>query len=296
MSLEFTKLSEVAVAESISENASVLVEDGGEVKRVAKSKVCGGGGASSWNDLTDKPFYDLPTGGNTLFWDGNMEGLEELYPESGMYRICDSAPTYEELQNGFSGVIRCGDYLQQSNPQTSIIIEHDESTGMAIVSLGFIGLYCIPNDVEVEGTVVKKGVYTAVAEEDGMHCYIYAFTVTEYAGFPIPKPLSIKYMDTGYINGLIKKHFDETTVVLEQRDKYLYRPNTDTTDVADRLTMEELKAYVDERKRVYIYYGGGTYTATAVIPNTNNGYGTVHCVMAGGYSVFYTAEYVPETT
>lgn len=42
------------VTENISENASVLVEDGGEVKRVAKSKVGGGGGATSLDDLLMK--------------------------------------------------------------------------------------------------------------------------------------------------------------------------------------------------------------------------------------------------
>lgn len=40
--MEFTKLSEVIVAEEISEAAHVLVEDGGEVKRVAKTMVGGG--------------------------------------------------------------------------------------------------------------------------------------------------------------------------------------------------------------------------------------------------------------
>lgn len=41
MSLKFKKLSEVTVVEGISDSAHVLVEDGGEVKRVAKDVVGG---------------------------------------------------------------------------------------------------------------------------------------------------------------------------------------------------------------------------------------------------------------
>ena len=41
---EFKKLSEVEMLESTSDNTTVLVEDSGEIKRVAKSKVGGAGG------------------------------------------------------------------------------------------------------------------------------------------------------------------------------------------------------------------------------------------------------------
>ena len=42
MGYNFKKLSEVAVAESVSNSANVLVEDGGEIKRISKSMVGGG--------------------------------------------------------------------------------------------------------------------------------------------------------------------------------------------------------------------------------------------------------------
>lgn len=41
---EFKKLSEVEQIESASENATVLIEEGGEIKRVAKKQVGGAGG------------------------------------------------------------------------------------------------------------------------------------------------------------------------------------------------------------------------------------------------------------
>jgi hypothetical protein len=41
---EFKKLSEVEQVQTVSDNATVLVEEGGEIKRVAKSEVGGAGG------------------------------------------------------------------------------------------------------------------------------------------------------------------------------------------------------------------------------------------------------------
>jgi hypothetical protein len=40
---EFKKLSEVEQIETVSDNATVLVEEGGEIKRVPKTEVGGGG-------------------------------------------------------------------------------------------------------------------------------------------------------------------------------------------------------------------------------------------------------------
>ena len=61
----------------------------------------GSGGVSSWNDLTDKPFGDLPTGGDTLYFDGNRDGLEFV---TWQYKISDVVVTPEDLVNGYSTV------------------------------------------------------------------------------------------------------------------------------------------------------------------------------------------------
>lgn len=44
----------------------------------------GGSGSYSWNDLTDKPFYDETTA--PIIWDGNTEGKETM---DGLYRVYD---------------------------------------------------------------------------------------------------------------------------------------------------------------------------------------------------------------
>ena len=72
---EFKDMATIDVAEAVSESAHVLIEDGGVIKRMSKSavgkvKTVNGtepdengnievetASSSSWNDLTDKPFY-----------------------------------------------------------------------------------------------------------------------------------------------------------------------------------------------------------------------------------------------
>ena len=97
---EFQKLSEVEKLETASDNASVLVEEGGEIKRVPKKEVGGAGGyiaTLTINDLENPP----------VAWDGEFV-LSENYDE-----------LYEVLCAGGSAWI---DYtaLSQSAPEPSL--------------------------------------------------------------------------------------------------------------------------------------------------------------------------------
>ena len=57
MGYEFTKITDVDIVETSTETTNVLVEMDGTVKRVPVKEI-GGAGVSSWNDLTDRPFYE----------------------------------------------------------------------------------------------------------------------------------------------------------------------------------------------------------------------------------------------
>lgn len=97
---EFKKLSEVEKLETASDDASVLVEEGGEIKRVPKKEVGGAGGyvaTLTINDLENPP----------VEWDGHFV-LSENYDE-----------LYEVLCAGGSAWI---DYtvLSQSAPEPSL--------------------------------------------------------------------------------------------------------------------------------------------------------------------------------
>jgi hypothetical protein len=53
--LKFKSYGELDISESLIESSHVIIEENGEVKRFPANSI--GGGVSSWNDLTDKPFY-----------------------------------------------------------------------------------------------------------------------------------------------------------------------------------------------------------------------------------------------
>ena len=56
--METKRITDLTILESLSDAANVLVEENGEAKRVPAGNL---GGASSWNDLTDKPFWAAET-------------------------------------------------------------------------------------------------------------------------------------------------------------------------------------------------------------------------------------------
>lgn len=67
---EFKKLSEVEQVQTVSDTATVLVEDGGEIKRVAKSEV-GGNGVGGYIIKLENSYID----------DDGMFRFEESYDE-----------------------------------------------------------------------------------------------------------------------------------------------------------------------------------------------------------------------
>lgn len=57
-------------------------------------------GASSWNDLTDKPFGETVVSGDTLTWDGNTDGLVSVWGVG--FKVSDAVITKEDCANGLS--------------------------------------------------------------------------------------------------------------------------------------------------------------------------------------------------
>lgn len=73
MSLEFTKLSEAEQIETVSDKATVLIEDNGEIKRAPKKEVGGAGGYIATYTASDME-SDIDWGGIVL-----SENYDELY-------------------------------------------------------------------------------------------------------------------------------------------------------------------------------------------------------------------------
>ena len=93
---DFKKLSAVDTVETVSKSANVLIEEKGIIKKVAKDALKG---ATSWNDLEDKPFYEETKVVNeplNITWDGNPEGLVSV--TDVLYKISDAILTDEQIK------------------------------------------------------------------------------------------------------------------------------------------------------------------------------------------------------
>lgn len=72
-------------------------------KEYVRETIISDGGVSSWNDLTDKPFYEE---GTNITWDGNTEGLESIdaFPDMPgamvMCKVSDLVLTPEDVIGG----------------------------------------------------------------------------------------------------------------------------------------------------------------------------------------------------
>lgn len=153
-----------------------------------KELPAGGGGVSSWNDLTDRPFGETTVTGDTLTWDGNTEGLEcvDLTEMIGnvYYRVSDATPTLADFENGFTLTFFEGGILTETNIPIS-------DTGMGVlVSDGWHIMIAMTDNINADGFVIdKKGVYLTTAHK--------SLTINNYNGFETTEtvPLPNKYLD-----------------------------------------------------------------------------------------------------
>lgn len=198
--MSYQKLSEVELLSAASNDANVIVEDGGKIRRVPKNKF--GGGASSWNDLTDKPFGETTVTSDTLTWDLNRDGL--LNVMDMFYHVSDTVPTLEDLQNG--GILN----TNQVGTETPLefTIDYVMDTGTGIIAIDQFCVIAQSDGVEMEGVILPKaGVYFVYAEQDGMSLYAYQLTINGYAGFETTetKPIEPKYLPKDDIINFVKE-------------------------------------------------------------------------------------------
>jgi hypothetical protein len=129
----------------------------------------GGGGVSSWNDLTDKPFDEnnvikpeaLPEGypykkGVSIEWDGNIEG--KVCVADQWYRVSDEVISNENLKIGTittsNGVIIAANTNWDNYVSAGNITED-----FAMVADGTVVVVRTPNASYMEATFEKTGVY-----------------------------------------------------------------------------------------------------------------------------------------
>lgn len=168
----------------------------------------------SWNDLADKPFGDESTGGDTLTWDGNTDGLicvPHPYNEgSKLYKLSDSVPN----QTDFTEWSYITDWSEYDPGNASGGIEDITPDSNGVIDVSSNEIYIIPEsainqDYELSN-FPEKGVYFV---KDSFH-YVKEFKITNYTGFPTIKTLDPKYLPSGAGGG------SATTYIRRDGNKY----------------------------------------------------------------------------
>ena len=145
-----------------------------------------GGGASSWNDLTDKPFGEETTTVNeplNITWDGNTEGLVSGTMGDGqpfpMFKVSDLVLTDEQLKmatttNSAGTIIVIKDQWESGIEDGGVVVGEDLTLAVQVL------------EARVDGATLDYGGMTLVFPEKGLYfmvfpdgTYVKSFTTTE---------------------------------------------------------------------------------------------------------------------
>ena len=150
-----------------------------------------GGGAKTWDDLGYSP-----TGGDTLTWDGNTEGLEYVEILSA-YKVSKMSIDESVLSGGLS-------YTYLSNGVETIKeFSGDEipSSTDGVIQIDWGHITFVPEQAILDGVTVTPGVYFVMAPDRTI--YTTSLTIPGYTGFPSVNKVPEKYLPEDYIKGLI---------------------------------------------------------------------------------------------
>ncbi len=166
--------------------------------------------ASSWNDLTDKPFYEEETEvyGDTLTWDFNALPKIEFSETMIVCRISDATPTIDEANNG-------GSYIGKDYGITGEIKTFNFTGDGNIEVDGFLSIggkfICVPEEKVGVPCELFEG---ASFQEAGLYTWdgsITSLTINDYTGFKtvnkIVKPIDPKFLPETGIATIVKEQF-----------------------------------------------------------------------------------------
>lgn len=261
---------EAGATVEVSDELAAVIEKS-EFRPPVAPIVPSSGGVSSWNDLTDKPFGESATGGDTLVWDGNTEGLAftVVDDEFALYKVCDVVPSVEDVMKG--GLISISAPMGSATYPAEVYEMGHGAWG----TNAFFGVPESAVGIALDGIVFSEsGVYAAHA---GSGTTI-SLQINGYTGFP-----TLKKMDSKYMPDPIIFYIDD--------DKYLYE-TPDTSDPANRVTMQRLKkiAVMPCRKYFYGVNGSMSWYMDVCGFQFSESYGMVIALEITAY----TAEYEPK--
>lgn len=167
----------------------------------------GSGGVSSWNDLTDKPFYTENGYTNTLSWNGDTTGKETCNDN-----LCNvgelKIESVEDLLGGSIAVTFDGETIS-GNFDSTTLISVTENITYIILYDQLLGVITLADNVELDGIILQsKGLWLLYLSDISLN-YDIVFPSNVVYG-EVVKKLDSKYIDAEW---LAKKSIVSTTIV-----------------------------------------------------------------------------------
>lgn len=186
------------------ENGEMVVEEYADILAQWESRIEAveqNAGASSWNDLEDKPFGVIGEG-DKLEWDGNKNTPKTLMDDGNgvgfsCYKVSDTIITQEDLANGFKVAGYHGDmgYAEVNTPDLLVVKEDgsflipvpDENGN--IYTPMFI--WCIPDGAQYEAGIYFGEGYDVSA---GAEYRVTSLTIPGFGKFKITKSIEPEFL------------------------------------------------------------------------------------------------------
>lgn len=259
-------------------------------EKLRKVDTLGGGAQSDWNQtdssaadfIKNKPFGDMPTGGDTLYWDGNYAGAEII--ADAFIRVCEEVFDINDLTD--EGIT----FTELTHNQSFTLTKSEAMVDAMVTDDGFFmnNIICIvPYDnydlTELAGeslVVAKKGIYIMAPYVQLPYAYkFHGLTIFPY----------IKKVDDKYVN--FPAHILD---LYGGTDEYLYHSDN-YDDVENRVTKAELEEIMQQYSSVRIHREDNAYVGFAVGYSEYTDYYRLLVESSSGVVRYCTAEYTPIT-
>ena len=187
--------------------------------------------AKSWNDLPDKPFGETAIIGDTLYWDGNTEGLPNVM-DGMVWKVSDNVPTMNDLSNGATLGLTAKHDGHTEIAYTSTTILHDEAMPGLIVVVEVSnhpmwGAYIIDESIvgiDLGGYAFPEaGVYLLRYQDEGGLAYVSSLTIPGYVNF---ETKTVKPVESKYLPEHLQFGFSDDTVF----EPFTWTDNTDVLE------------------------------------------------------------------
>ena len=154
-------------------------------KYVESLIAAGGGGVTSWNDLTDRPFYEEDDQ-TVIEWDSSTEGRDSFgLNDLTYYKVSDLIPTVEELMGGNISVVSNGSHISGALDDTTLI------SAEGYISLGEVAYVVVQTPFNYNDAIIgapSTGIYIVYIDDPSDYVLTYG---------PIIHKLDPKFLPEG---------------------------------------------------------------------------------------------------